>query len=112
MNAGDIDRLETEAEKAITKLAELAIEHNNDSIKWRNKAISNHKMRCAHMHSCSKYEMDFENQSTNKKQLIAEMRGALDSIGLDVWSDPEEMGKALMRNINSMKDCINLLEKK
>lgn len=37
MNTGDIDRLETEAEKAITQLAELAIEHNKDAIEWRRR---------------------------------------------------------------------------
>ena len=49
MNTGDVDKLETEAEKAITKLAELAIEHNKDAIEWRrryNELVSNLSKLC------------------------------------------------------------------
>ena len=49
MNMGDIDMLETEAEKAITKLAELAIEHSNDAIEWRrryNELVNNLSKLC------------------------------------------------------------------
>ena len=112
MITSEIDRLETEAEKAITKLAEQAIEHSKDAANWRNKAISNHKMRCAHMNSCSKYEMDFESFSINKKQLIVELKGRLEKVTHpDVYKYPEKLNQALMDSINTMKDCVNLIEK-
>jgi len=62
MNTGDIDTLETEAEKAITKLAELAIEHNKDAIEWRrryNELVSNLSKLCL-------YDRDIEYKPTSK----------------------------------------------
>ena len=62
MNTGDIDTLETEAEKAITKLAELALEHSKDAIEWRrryNELVSNLSKLCL-------YDRDREHKPTNK----------------------------------------------
>ena len=62
MNTGDIDILETEAEKAITKLAELAIEHSNDAIEWRRR----YKELVSNLSKLCLYDRDKENKPANK----------------------------------------------
>lgn len=51
MITSEIDRLETEAEKAITRLAEQAIEHNKDAVEWRRRyaeLVKNIELLCTY----------------------------------------------------------------
>jgi len=119
MDKGDIDNLETAAEKAITKLGEEAYMWQKEAIMWRNR----YSELSGHIRSICLYPpkdkdvggmlaCDFEKLSTNDKSLLVELKGRMSTIKMaDINANPEETYDSLMGCLNTIKDCINLIEK-